>query len=65
MAPPTSAGGEPGEHRGEGPAAMEVVRPGDADHANPPASMLVIMPYPPEGPGEPQWDAPVCQDGRS
>src|SRR6266540_543037 len=33
---------------------------------NLPASMLVIMPYPlPEGSGEPQWDAPVHQDGRS
>ena len=33
---------------------------------NLPASMLVIMPYPlPEGSGEPRWDAPVHQDGRS
>jgi mannose-6-phosphate isomerase-like protein (cupin superfamily) len=37
-----------------------------ANTTNLPASMLVIMPYPlPEGSGEPQWDAPVRQDGRS
>jgi hypothetical protein len=37
-----------------------------ANATNLPASMLVIMPYPlPEGSGEPQWDAPVRQDGRS
>jgi len=37
-----------------------------SNNTNLPASMLVIMPHPlPEGSGEPQWDAPVHQDGRS